>query len=634
MVEPRVELLAPVGTKEALEAVIAAGADAVYMGGKRFNMRMHRKDFNFDDAALKAAVEYAHAHDVKVYVTVNNLLSDDEVADVENYIEFLDSIGVDAIIIQDLFMLNLIQKLEVSCEVHASVMMNTSNLATVAYLKDRGVTRVVTSREMTLAEISGMRAAIDMEFEYFIHGDMCYAQSGQCIYGGILFGQSSNRGKCVKPCRWAWQKEGDAEFQHHLAVKDMCMIFNLPELIQSGVTCFKIEGRMRTSEYLALVVAAYRQEIDRYYDDPVGYTLDLEQARLLYDNRVREFSTCYAFGQPGVEFVDPRGVREPRKFSQAQVEPVITAQATVRLKTELLEDLSGSEKRGKAILAVTTPTFAYFEAVLNSGAERIIIGGDAYRPSTPWTIDQIYHAIQLGRAHGVDVIYRTPSIIQEREMSELKILFDALREYTLKVMTGNVGVIEELFAADLEFVLFGDAGLNAYNSQTFNFLKNQGFQSALISLEAGVKEVRNIARRSALKVEMLVQGPARGMVSNLCLKGDSSGVCKLNCTGGFLLRDEAGCTHRVEVDQYCRNHLYLENHLCLLPILGEIVQNGVEVFRIDGTFYSTEQLTEIIKLYRRAIKFDYDAAVIQEIYARLGELIAIPFTYGALMSNR
>lgn len=632
--KPGVELLAPAGTWEALEAVIAAGADAVYLGGKRFNMRMHRQDFNFDDTMLKAAVEYAHERDVRLYVTVNNLLSDEEVVDVEKYIGFLDEIGVDAIIIQDLVMLNLIQKLEPRFEVHASVMMNTSNLDTVQYLKDRGVTRVVTSREMTLEQISNYREKIEMEFEYFIHGDMCYAQSGQCIYGGVLFGQSSNRGKCVKPCRWPVRLRGEREFSHHLAVKDMCMLFNLRELILAGVDCFKIEGRMRSPEFLQMVVAAYRQEIDRYLMDPTGYVLDSEVARQLYEKRVREFSTCFALGNPGKDFIDPTGQREPRQFSKALREPEITTETTALLKKELTQDLEGFERRSTAMLAVTAPTFAHLQQALEAGAERIIVGGDSYKPHLPWTMDELAQAIQLGNAHDCEVIYRTPSIIMEKEMTELKILFNSFDEYNLRIMTGNTGVVEVLFGADQEFVLYGDYGLNAYNSQTFKCLKNQGFQSAVISLEAGIKEVRAIAARSPLKVEMLVQGPIRGMVSDNCLCGDRSGICKLTCTQGLVLEDEAGCTHRVEFDQYCRNHIFLQNHLALLPILGELTRNGVEIFRIEGTHYTPEQLSEIIKLYRRVIKFDYDESVVNETFARLREVCQTPFTFGALISNK
>lgn len=632
--KPGVELLAPAGTWQALEAVIEAGADAVYLGGKRFNMRMHRQDFNFDDAMLKAAVEYAHERDVKLYVTVNNLLSDEEVADVEKYIGFLDEIGVDAIIIQDLVMLNLLQKLEPRFEVHASVMMNTSNLNTVQYLKDRGVTRVVTSREMTLEQISSYRASIDMEFEYFIHGDMCYAQSGQCIYGGVLFGQSSNRGKCVKPCRWPWRVNGETESSHRMAVKDMCMLFNLRELIQAGVDCFKIEGRMRTPEFLRMVVSAYRQEIDHYLEDPAGYVLDTEVARQLYGNRVREFSTCFAFGNPGHEFIDLTGEREPRQFSKAQIEPEITAESTALLKREFTQDLEGFERRGTAILAVSAQTYEHFQVALEAGAERIIVGGDVYKPNRPWTVDELAQAIRLGNIHDCEVVYRTPSIIMEKEMAELKTLFNYFDEYNLRVMTGNTGVIEVLFKADQEFVLYGDYGLNAYNSQTFKYLKSQGFQSAVISLEAGAKEVRATAARSPLKVEMLVQGPIRGMVSDNCLKSEHGGICQLTCTGGLVLEDEVGCIHQVEFDQYCRNHIFLQNHLGLLPILGELNKSGVEIFRIEGAHHTPLQLSEIIKLYQRVIKFDYDESVVEETFARLREVCHTPLTYGALISNR
>lgn len=645
-----VELLAPAGTWEALEAVVGAGADAVYLGGKRFNMRMHRKDFNFDEDQLRAAVEYAHAHGVRLFVTVNNLLSDEEAEEVVEYLQFLDSIGVDAVIIQDLVILDILQTMDYRFEVHASVMMNTSNIDTVRYLKDRGVTRIVTSREMSLEQIYVYTQEVEMEFEYFIHGDMCYSQSGQCLYGGVLFGLSSNRGKCVKPCRWPLRFQGEEEFQHSLAVKDMCMFEMLPPLIYSGVSCFKIEGRMRSPEFLAMLVSAYRHEIDHILADPGGYQIDAEVADILYDNRVREFSTCFAFGNPGRESIDPTGVREPRQFSKAVQEPEITEEVTAELRSRLMEGINPATRQGcknscqpsgdvegvdksDAVVSVSAPTFAHFTAAVEAGAERIIVGGDAYRPLEPWTLDELLMAFKLGERYNREVILRTPSIMMEKEMKEFKELLPHFVEHHLRVMTGNIGVIEALYAADAEFTLYGDVGLNAYNSRTFAYLKRQGFASAMISLEAGVNEVKSIARKSPVEVEVLALGPIRGMVSDICLKGDGNS-CKHNCQGGWILEDEAGCTHRVEADQYCRNHIYLQNHLSVLPLMGELAANGVRVFRIESLFYTPDELKELIRIFQRVIRFEYDPAIIEDAYVRLQQICQAPLMYGALVSNQ
>ena len=194
-----VELLAPAGNWEALEAAVKAGADAVYLGGKHFNMRLHRQDMNFDDEALARAVSFAHTHGVKLYVTINNLIYENELGDLEKFLRYLGTIGPDAILVQDLAVIRLVRDLDLKIPLHASVMMNIHNEPAMNLLKEYGITRVVASRELSLDELSLLRERTGLEIEYFMHGDMCFAESGQCIHSGVVFGQSGNRGRCMKP---------------------------------------------------------------------------------------------------------------------------------------------------------------------------------------------------------------------------------------------------------------------------------------------------------------------------------------------------------------------------------------------------------------------------------------------------
>lgn len=631
--KPDVELLAPVGTFQALEAVITAGADAVYLGGKRFNMRMHRQDFNFNDQDLKKAVDYTHKFNKKIYITLNNLLSGVEIEIVKEFMQYLDMIGVDAIITQDLAMLDLYQKLNPAFEIHSSVMMNISNYEAITYLQDRGVKRIVTSREMSLLDIKKFTQLTDIKFEYFIHGDMCYAQSGQCTYSGILFGNSSNRGRCLKPCRWPWKYEAEEEFRYYLAAKDMCLFPYLPELINSGVKCFKIEGRMRSAEYLKNIVSSYRKEIDLYLADPDNYLLKKNSGEELVKNKVREFSSCFAFGHPGPDFIDYSGQREPRQFSQAIKEPVISKDLTTKVKKELKKRFVETEVNRSVRLTVTVPTFSHFETILSTPVERIIIGGDIFRPNQPWAVDELALALKIGGLLGKEVVIRTPGIITDREMAEVKNIFHELSQYHLRIMTGNIGVIEALFAADLEFTLYGDLGLNVFNSQTVNFLKHQGFESVIISPEAGSMEIAEIARNAKLEVEILAQGLLQGMVSDTCLKFNNERICEIPCDHGIKLEDKHGESHRVEFDQYCRNHIFLQNQLALLPISGELANIGINAFRIEGTFYSPEVLGEIIKVYHRAIRYDFDQEIVDECYQELVKICRVPLSFGRLISG-
>ena len=230
-----VELLAPAGTWDSLVAAVEAGADAVYLGGKHFNMRLHRSDTNFDDDMLKKAVDYAHTHGVKLYITINNLLSDRELAPLKKYLLYLDTIKPDALLVQDLAVLELVRELKISIPLHTSVMMNTHNEHAINKLKEYGITRIVVGREMTLSELSLFKERTGIEVEYFMHGDMCISESGQCIHSGVVFGQSSNRGRCLKMCRWACKLLDEATGEivtendpgdYRLAIKDMARGIN------------------------------------------------------------------------------------------------------------------------------------------------------------------------------------------------------------------------------------------------------------------------------------------------------------------------------------------------------------------------------------------------------------------------
>ena len=196
-----VELLAPVGNFEIFKEVIHSGADAVYLGGKIFNMRMHRKDFNFTNEELEEAIKIAHSLDKKLYITVNNLLSYEDLLQAKEYLMYLDKIKPDAIIVQDMAVIKLIKDLGLGLNIHSSVMMNVHNLETVKKLQELGITRIVTSRDIDLKTVKEFAVQSNMEFEYFVHGDMCVAHGAQCLYSGMLFGKSGSRGLCMKPCR-------------------------------------------------------------------------------------------------------------------------------------------------------------------------------------------------------------------------------------------------------------------------------------------------------------------------------------------------------------------------------------------------------------------------------------------------
>ncbi|MGL4374612.1 MAG: peptidase U32 family protein, partial [Turicibacter sp.] len=257
------ELLAPAGTFEDFKAILHSGADAFYMGGKNFNMRMHRKEHNFTNEELELAIQMAHEVGKKVYITFNNMMSSEELIQAREYLLFLESVKPDALIIQDFGAVKFIKDNGLDIEMHLSVMANVHNVSMIKAAKELGVTRVVTSREMTLNDINHfVKAVPEMEYEYFVHGDMCVAHGSQCHISGMLFGKSGSRGRCMKPCRWAFKEEEKTVYP--MAVKDMSLFDYIPELLMSGVNSFKIEGRMRSSEFLINIINNYRYAIDRF----------------------------------------------------------------------------------------------------------------------------------------------------------------------------------------------------------------------------------------------------------------------------------------------------------------------------------------------------------------------------------
>jgi putative protease len=261
------ELLAPAGSFESLKAAVSAGADAVYLGGKLFSARAYAT--NFDEETLIKAIEYCHLYDVKIYLTINTLLKDHEMPLLYDYLVPLYKKGLDAVIVQDLGAIYYIRHYFPELPIHGSTQMHIQDVYGVEFLKDLGLERVVLSRELTLDEIKSIKQSSTMEIETFVHGALCYCYSGQCLMSSILGGRSGNRGRCAQPCRLPYTYQTDSKDHigtapYLLSPKDINTLEILPQLIQSGIDSFKIEGRMKRPEYVAGVTSIYRKYIDEY----------------------------------------------------------------------------------------------------------------------------------------------------------------------------------------------------------------------------------------------------------------------------------------------------------------------------------------------------------------------------------
>ncbi len=304
------EVLAPAGDFERLVTAIKYGADAVYLAGKEFGMRA--ASTNFDNETLKKAVEYAHARGVKVYLTCNTLPRNEEVERFPEYVKFVEEIGVDACIANDIGVLSLIKKYAPNLEIHISTQAGIVNYQTANAFYEMGARRVVLARELSLEEIKEIRAKVpeDLEIEAFVHGAMCMSFSGRCLISNYILNRDANRGECAQPCRWGYhlveeKRPGeyfpvfeDEKGTYILNAKDMCMIEYIDKLAEAGITSFKIEGRMKSTYYVAVVTNAYRMAVDEYLKDRENFKLSDWIKDEVYKVSHRRYSTGFYFDEP------------------------------------------------------------------------------------------------------------------------------------------------------------------------------------------------------------------------------------------------------------------------------------------------------------------------------------------------
>ena len=253
------ELLAPVGSMDHLKVAINAGASSVYLSGKDYGARKFAENFTLDE--IDDAVNTAHLHNVKVYVTVNTLIKEDELEDVINYLSKLYAIGVDAVLVQDLGLVELINRHLPKLKIHASTQMTCENQLKLDYIESKGIKRVVLPREMRREEISQLKT--NMELEIFAHGALCYSYSGQCLMSSFKGGRSGNRGTCAQPCRQKYKISGIKREDYYLSPCDLSLFNQLKEIAELNISCIKIEGRMRSKEYLAIVISNYRKALNK-----------------------------------------------------------------------------------------------------------------------------------------------------------------------------------------------------------------------------------------------------------------------------------------------------------------------------------------------------------------------------------
>lgn len=306
----KIELLAPAGDLEKLKMAIEYGADAVYLGGDNFGLRKASKNFSMEE--IEEGINYAHERGKKVYITLNIVPHNDDLQGLEEYVTKLHEIKTDAVIVSDPGMFSIIRRTVPELEIHLSTQASVTNYETIMFWYDLGIRRIVLARELSFEEIKEMteRLPKDLEIETFVHGAMCMSYSGRCLISNYMTGRDANRGDCAHACRYKYSLVEEKRPGEYFPVyededgtfimnsKDLCMIEHIPELINAGIKSFKIEGRVKSSYYVATVIRSYRMAIDEYYKDPKNYKYDEKWLDEIKKASHRPFTKGFFFGKP------------------------------------------------------------------------------------------------------------------------------------------------------------------------------------------------------------------------------------------------------------------------------------------------------------------------------------------------
>ena len=306
----KVELLAPAGDLQKLKIAVLYGADAVYLGGEAFGLRKRSKNFTIDQIA--EGVKFAHERGVKVYVTLNIIPHNEDFQGLEEYVQELVDIDIDAVLVADPGMFMRIKEIAPNLEIHISTQASVTNKDTVMFWYNLGAKRIVLARELTLDEIKKITEDLpeDLTIETFAHGAMCMSYSGRCLISNYMLGRDANRGDCAHPCRFKYNLVEETRPGEFFPVyeddggtfimnsKDLCMIQNIPEMIEAGINSLKIEGRVKGIYYVATVLRSYRMALDEYYKDPENYKFDEKYLEEIKKASYRDFTTGFFFGKP------------------------------------------------------------------------------------------------------------------------------------------------------------------------------------------------------------------------------------------------------------------------------------------------------------------------------------------------
>lgn len=569
-----IEVLAPVGSYKIVDEVLGSNCDAIYLGGIEFNMRMHSKLLNFKNEEIAKTVVKAHALGKKVYVTVNVWFSDDETQMLEDYLIFLDEIGVDAIIVQDLGVIETLRRLNLNLEIHASVMMNVHNSTEAKALEDElGINRFVLSREMPLDEVKKVREEINSEIEYFVSGDMCSVNGGICYASAIMFNKSANKGQCFKMCRWNYDmKHGGNVYEsgYYLAAKDMDMLSHVDKLIEAGVNSLKIEGRRKKIEDTLDLINTYGKAVDKYKTNEY---IGSDFAGSMDHMYPRSTSTSYAFGNPGLDYINSKNEGNPdalKIFSVKGRELTTTNRKVDNAKKVL------SNNNDATSVSVKADNIKAANYGLNSKVDNVYLSIESF--GNVMTVDEIQTIIDNKGNTKVFLslpIMQSPAskIIEDEYMSKLTNLDGVeVTDYGQLVKYRDDYQIKTSFT------------FNVMNRQSANLLTKAGASSVMASIEATPKELESLKTNQVGNLDIFAFGRLTTMYSDLNFYDnlDQKQIVGKEDNKNFsndvmVLKNGTGQENPILLDNYNKSHILTATILNYLPLFDQIKGNNLVI---------------------------------------------------------
>ena len=677
------ELLAPAGSPESAQAAVKNGANAIYMGFGGFNARRNAK--NFTDEDFRSVTEFCRVRGVKVYATINTLLSDRELPEALTLAERACGLGADAVIVQDLGLMRAMKSALPDIAIHASTQMSVHDLDGVLKAAELGAKRVVLARELSREKIAYICRNSPIEIETFCHGALCMSYSGQCYMSSVIGRRSGNRGLCAQPCRMEYsigQKTGG----HPLSLKDLCLVEHIRELEKCGVTCLKIEGRMRRPEYVAIVTGIYSKAIKEGKNPTKKELADLETAFSRQGFTDGYFSSQKGAGMFGVReeqdkkepaiFAEVRraytsgdsesvpvrfycvakrrqqiklGVEDDRgnrfslqgpipqeALSKEMTEENVTAQLSKTGGTPYFVDkvsciidkglflpVSEINVLRRSLLDALTETRAMLPArsygsyeyaplydnptappeltMSVASAQQLTPELAALRPAVLYVpLEELYTSFRRVlpfMENGVtEVAVSFPPVIHDDEVREITKMLEKVKSQGIAVaLVGNLGHIK--LAKENGFILRGDTGLNVFNSESLQTLREEGLISAALSFELRLTQMRDISK--GIDTEIVTYGRLPLMITENCVVKSALGVC--SCDNSPQLRDRQGLNFPVLKTFGCRNVIYNSKKLFLADRESDFSALGLWAQRLS---FTTENARECVSVAARCMKLD------------------------------